>query len=141
MFRSAFILLFVFLASGVQEPELLLEMVSLLQRQVRNREGSIGGRNFSKLLPLITESQVFQGSRFQTLLMFLEFNLNQLSICCFYLFQGIVLSLNLVSCDLTVDSDWLMFLYTQFIFTDWAHFLGSEFTGTQQSFLNSRFHL
>ena len=56
MFRSAFILLFVFLASGVKELELLLEMVSLLQRQVRNREGSSGGRNSSKLLPLITES-------------------------------------------------------------------------------------
>ena len=63
MLRSAFILLFVFLASGVQELELLLEMVSLLQRQVRNREGSIGGRNFSKLLALITESLGLPGLR------------------------------------------------------------------------------
>ena len=63
MFRSAFILLFVFLASGVQELELLLEMVSLLQRQVRNREGSIGGRNFNNLLPLNTESLGLPGFR------------------------------------------------------------------------------
>ena len=56
MLRSAFILLFVFLASGVQELELLLENLSLLQRQVRNREGSIVGRNFSQFLSFFTES-------------------------------------------------------------------------------------
>ena len=46
-----------------EELELLLEMVSLLQRQVRNPEGSIGGRNFSKLLPMITESLGLPGFR------------------------------------------------------------------------------
>ena len=123
--------------SGTGEVEkvkiLLLQLLSFLLRETWNRDGSKG--NFSKLPLLIPDSWALQVLRHFS--SFLN-SISCLSVVSRYIFQGIFLSLNLLSRDLILYSYWLVILNKRFVFINWARVFAPYFTGAGQSFLSPR---